>query len=329
MDNLTMKLNKKYLLVVFTALVIQVITGVNLVNAACEKESRDACGSSNNSDICYANTQSASENRIKESLKSNTRQEIIRDINDYTSLIRSGNSDPEDIETYMLYVCAFKEALRRLDSPNRADSSQQSSSNNSTSNQSESSSSRQANNNANRQAANNQASSSSNSSDLRNKSRDQLIDISKNAEDRGDYAKAYAAELQLSKDSDPEIARQALRRVAFRLREGQGVKQNLTEAHRLLEKAASMGDVPAHSLLCIGYMDGIGVPENHQKAIEYCLFAADRGLSGAQTNLAWLYSNGNGIQQSQKSSDAWMCKAAAQGEEAAVGNVKKLNINCN
>lgn len=199
----------------------------------------------------------------------------------------------------------------------------------SSSNQSSSSgSSSQSNQKANRQSANNQSNQSS-SGDLSKMSSSQLIDFAKSADIRGDFQQAYKAELQLSKDSDPEISRQALRRVGFRLREGQGVNKNLTEAHQLLHQAASMGDIQAHALLCDNYMNGKGISENHGKALEHCLFAAEKGLSGAQGNLAWLYSSGNGIQRNKKLSEEWMCKSAAQGEPAAIRNVTKLNISCN
>jgi TPR repeat protein len=160
-------------------------------------------------------------------------------------------------------------------------------------------------------------------------STDQLISLANSAADRGDYAQAYAAELELTNNPDPEISRQAMRRVGFRIGEGQGVSKNLAESHRISLQAASLGDITAHQHVCTNYMEGYGVQENHQKAIEYCLIAAEKGDAVAQANLGWLYESGKGVQRSERLSDIWTCKAASQGQPTAVNNVKKANIRCN
>lgn len=207
-------------------------------------------------------------------------------------------------------------------------SGQQNSSSNSSSNQSSSNSSSQSNKKANRQATASQSNQSS-SRDLSNKSQEQLFEILDSAENRGDYAQAYAAEKQLAKDPSAFIKRQALRRIGYRLAEGRGVKINLNEARKYFEQAAGMGDLDASANLCVFNILGKGAPENHKKAMEYCLFAAEKGHATAQYNLAWLYQSGNGIQRDKALSDMWTCKAAAQGDEMAVSNAKKLNLNCN
>lgn len=143
-----MKLNKKYFLTVFTALAIQAVFGVNFANAICEKELRDSCRFSGNPDRCNAESQSDFKQRVKEILENRqyfTKEHIIVNIEHYTSLNRSGKYDGSTFATHASYICEFKEALRQLDSPNRADSSLQSSSDNSSSSQSSSQPSNQSN----------------------------------------------------------------------------------------------------------------------------------------------------------------------------------------
>ncbi len=353
-----MKLNKKYFLVLLTALGIQGVFGVNLANAVpCESEILEEMQSikENNAQLgqmtdpqvyffglnaVYFNSPDdfwpSMKKRI-EQLRSNPGSETWPD---NSSLRLQITGAKENIQKYgsnkllrtgdSLVIC-YSQALLDANGDvntilNRNSSSKN---NNKSSNQpTNSGTSKQTNKKSNQQVVTDQP-KQSNAGNLSKMSRSQLIDFAGSAADRGDYAQAYAAELQLAKDPDPEIARQALRRVGFRLREGQGVNRNFSEAHRILQQAASMGDVVAYSHLCKSYMDGIGVPENHTKALENCLIAAEKGDLTAQTNLGVMYEIGNGIQRSQKLSDQWTCKAAAQGEPTAVGNVKKQNIKCN
>ncbi len=348
----SVKLNKKYFFAILTAFAVQIIIGVNLANAMpCEeflKETWDKTEFTTNKagkkvkeiyfDSYAGYWQVETFDEFKK-IAPEVPTKYARTWLDYEDGIPLSESQKvkqcvsiADTRRNQEGRSRFQHCALNYLYSNRCDASAfasgvsgQSASSNQSSNSSTSS---QSNKKTNRQSANNQSSSSA-TSDLSNKSRDQLIDIASSARERGDYAKSYAASLQLAKDPDPEISRQALRNAGFHLKEGQGVKQNLFEAHRLFQQAASMGDLSAHSHLCSNFMDGTGVAENHRTALEYCLFAAERGHMTAQANLAWLYENGNGIQRSQKLSDQWTCKAAAQGEEAAVGNLKKQNISCN
>ena len=179
------------------------------------------------------------------------------------------------------------------------------------------------------QQATTSQSNQSSSGDLSKMSSGQLVDLINSAQERGDYAQAYAAEQQMAKDPNPKMSRQALRGMGVRFAEGKGVKQNLSEAHRLFQQAASMGDLDASSNLCTFNIFGEGIPENHTKALEYCLAAAEKGHKRAQASLGYLYESGNGIQRNPQLSNEWTCKAAAQGEPIAVSNVKKAKISCN
>lgn len=318
----------------FTAIGLQFTLGVNFVYAICDNEIKAFC--SEDAKSPYGGHELCDERKDKEiasvikhyvdqrqSTYPNAEDQRRRQREVAAESYNSAHQDnkPSTKAFYEAMMCILEYTL----SQNQSGTSGKQS-NSSTNQSSSSGASKQAK--SNQQVVTNQP-NQTNSGDLSKMSRSQLIDFAGSAADRGDYAQAYAAELQLAKDHDPEIARQALRRVGFRLREGQGVNRNFSEAHRILQQAASMGDVVAYSHLCKSYMDGIGVPENHTKALENCLFADEKGDLTAQTNLGVLYEIGNGIQRRQKLSDLWTCRAAAQGEPTAVNNVKNAKIRCN
>lgn len=352
---------------ILTAIVMQLVFGINVAKAYCEAEVLEVCKHDwdvHNKAECDAKWQTDTDDRVNRTLKKSVK-DIEQDIEYQKSELNrylKGNDKHREfhVSQFKAALCSSNVALAKL--TNKTSTSNASSTNNSTSNQSSSSASNQkamrqstGNQSASNQSANNQPNqntsntpkpdpmeemgnilggvtanqTSSNSNDLSKMSGNQLIDIATDAESRGDYARAYLAELQLSKDPNPKLARQGLRQVSFRLRTGQGVAINRTESHRLAVQAANLGDVTAHSYVCADYLNGKGVDENHRKALDYCLFAAERGDMKAQGNLGWLYESGEGIQHSPKLSDEWTCKAAAQGEPTALNNVKKAKIKCN
>ena len=344
----SVKLNKKYFLAVLMSIGVQVIFGLNSASATSkcfdlhQKYCNESLKGSKNEylsgfwnceikdpqkyfDYHYA----AFENDLENArLNNNSREKLIswaiESNAEFKELVDRGiaNRDKDEINYRKLQLCISEERLSWLQQGSKPKS------NSSSSQASSSGSSNQSNKKANQQSANNHSSSSS-SSDLSNKSQEQLFEILDSAENRGDYAQAYAAEKQLAKDPSAFIKRQALRRIGYRLAEGRGVKINLNEARKYFEQAAGMGDLDASANLCVFNILGKGAPENHKKAMEYCLFAAEKGHATAQYNLAWLYQSGNSIQRDKALSDMWTCKAAAQGDEMAVINAKKLNLNCN
>lgn len=341
----SVKLNKKYFLAVLMSIGVQVIFGLNSASATSkcfdlhQKYCNESLKGSKNEylsgfwnceikdpqkyfDYHYA----AFENDLENArLNNNSREKLIswaiESNAEFKELVDRGiaNRDKDEINYRKLQLCSSEERLSWL---------QQGSTNksNSPSTRSSSNSSSQSNKKANQQSANNQ-SSSSNSTDLGKMSRDQLFTTINAAIYSKDWVKAYAGLQQLSKDPDPEISRQAIRKMGEYLYLGQGVKQYLGEADRLFEKASSMGDLDAYAHLCGTYKDRKGAV-NHKIALDNCLYAAERGHPFAQAVLGWLYHQGDGITQNIQLSNNWTCKAAAQGEATAVGNVKKQNISC-
>lgn len=335
----SVKLNKKYFFAALFMFSVQLVLGSNWANAKpCEAVITKFCSLTNsrNANWCYDAERTHVEMNafINSQLYGFNEEGTDLSINSMNKHIESEKSNKNrtagdfaflDMQLCFIKtsVCMYKNGGRNQESNTFTDykgcdgGSQPSNSG----------SSSQSNQKANRQTANNQ-SSSSNSSDFSKMNRDQLFTTINAAINSKDWVKAYAGLQQLSKDPDTEISRQALNKMGEYSYLGQGVKQNLGEATRLFEQSSSMGDLDAYAHLCGIYSDRKGAV-NHKKAFDSCVLAAEKGHPHAQAVLGWLYHQGDGITQNIQLSNNWTCKAAAQGEATAVGNVKKQNISCN
>ena len=104
-----------------------------------------------------------------------------------------------------------------------------------------------------------------------------------------------------------------------------GLTQSHVMAFKLFEKAAQQGHTNAMFNLGAMYKNGQGTDPSIEKAHAYCNMAADRGHSGAQYNIGCAYYNGDaGFNQSFEMAREWWTKAAAQGHEEAIKNLKIL-----
>src|ERR1035438_4012727 len=64
-----------------------------------------------------------------------------------------------------------------------------------------------------------------------------------------------------------------------------------------LRKKAELGSCVAQSVLGIGYLEGIDVEVNYQKAFRFLSAAANQGASRAVLNLARMYAEGLGVRK--------------------------------
>ncbi|MCG3769520.1 MAG: Secretory immunoglobulin A-binding protein EsiB [Nitrosomonadaceae bacterium] len=64
-------------------------------------------------------------------------------------------------------------------------------------------------------------------------------------------------------------------------------------------------------MLSIFYSEGVGVPTNYKKALEFGTKAAERGFPAAQATLGSCYRNGWGVPQDFKTAYAWFSLASA------------------
>jgi TPR repeat protein len=124
---------------------------------------------------------------------------------------------------------------------------------------------------------------------------------------------------------------------------GQGVRENLFEAHKWYhqasqkghkkakhqlekqykknKKAAKKGNVEAQFNLGLMYYNGLGVDKDYAKAVEWYQKAADQGLAVAQFNLGTMYENGRGVAKDYTKAFEWYEKAADQGYAKAQFNL--------
>lgn len=80
----------------------------------------------------------------------------------------------------------------------------------------------------------------------------------------------------------------------------------------LFGMADEQGDVAAQYILGVSYLNGIGVPKDAGKAVEWFSKAAEQGLAWAQNDLARCYYNGNGMPRDVRKAVEWYHKAAEQ-----------------
>ncbi len=77
---------------------------------------------------------------------------------------------------------------------------------------------------------------------------------------------------------------------------------------------AEAGDAPTQFNLGLMYLDGVGVPQNSEQAIEWFRRSADRGYTRAQYNLGSLYAVGRGVRRDLITAHMWMNLCAASGD---------------
>ena len=77
---------------------------------------------------------------------------------------------------------------------------------------------------------------------------------------------------------------------------------------------AEAGDAPTQFNLGLMYLDGVGVPQSSEHAIEWFRRAADQGYAKAQYNLGSLYAVGRGVRKDLITAHMWMNLCAASGD---------------
>lgn len=97
------------------------------------------------------------------------------------------------------------------------------------------------------------------------------------------------------------------------------------EIIELLSKANS-GNADSQDQLGDSYFDGIGIEQDHAKAFEWYLRAAEQGHGKAQYNVAYAYANGIGTQKNTSEAIKWYGKSADQGVALAQYVLAKLLI---
>lgn len=79
---------------------------------------------------------------------------------------------------------------------------------------------------------------------------------------------------------------------------------------QILRQLSNEGEAKAHYLLGNGYIEGVGVEENFEKALMHYEQAAKAGHADAMNNLADMYFNGEGTDVHLEAAYIWFTKAA-------------------
>jgi hypothetical protein len=103
-------------------------------------------------------------------------------------------------------------------------------------------------------------------------------------------------------------------------RDGLGVPQDHGRAREWFLKAADQGLAEAQYNLGVIYHHGQGVPQDYGTAIEWFRKAADQGLANAQLSLGAMYAFGQGVSQDYVHAHMWFSLAAAQGVSDAINH---------
>ncbi len=93
------------------------------------------------------------------------------------------------------------------------------------------------------------------------------------------------------------------------------------------EQAAEEGNCRAMVLVGGCYEEGVGVPKDYGKAMQWYRKAADAGNAAAMNNIGWLYENGKGVSQDYTEAMRWYRKAADAGDADAMYNIGVLYQN--
>lgn len=108
---------------------------------------------------------------------------------------------------------------------------------------------------------------------------------------------------------------------------GEGVPQSHEKAVEWYTKAAEQGHATAQTNLGNCNYDGRGVPKSFEKAREWYEKAVAQGDEGGQFKLGWLYYTGEGVEQNYvKARDLWQL-SAAQGDANAMFNLAIMNYH--
>ena len=101
--------------------------------------------------------------------------------------------------------------------------------------------------------------------------------------------------------------------LGLRMITGEGVKKNLEEGVKSVEKAARQKHLRAQHVLGTLYEDGVGVKKDLAKAAEWYRSSAELGFALSQHSLAAMYEEGKGVKKDTAKAAEWFKKAADQG----------------
>ena len=90
-------------------------------------------------------------------------------------------------------------------------------------------------------------------------------------------------------------------------------------------KAAEQGFAEAQYNLGVMYANGQGVRQDYTQAVQWYRKAAEQGLAEAQYNLGVMYAKGEGVRQNYKIAKGWFGKACDNGLQQGCKAYRVLN----
>ena len=105
---------------------------------------------------------------------------------------------------------------------------------------------------------------------------------------------------------------------------GIGVPNDDAKAVEWYQKSAAQGDAAAQFYLGLMYADGRGVPNDDAKAVEWWQKCAAQGVACAQSKLGWMYGEGRGVPKDEAKAYAWFNIAAVNNDSDAIKSREKL-----
>ena len=106
--------------------------------------------------------------------------------------------------------------------------------------------------------------------------------------------------------------------------QGQGVRQDYTQAAQWYRKAAEQGDAKAQFNLGVMYENRQGVRQDYKQAVQWYRKAAEQGDAQAQFNLGGMYAQGRGVRQDYAQAVQWYRKACQNGHQDGCHNYQLL-----
>lgn len=99
--------------------------------------------------------------------------------------------------------------------------------------------------------------------------------------------------------------------------QGEGTKQNYTEALKYFQKAANNGDAYSYAWIAKIYYYGNGCAQNYEEAFKWLLKAANAGQTVVYGWLGSVYYEGKGCNKNYDEAIKWFKKAASIGDSVA------------
>ena len=103
--------------------------------------------------------------------------------------------------------------------------------------------------------------------------------------------------------------------------------RNFALALKWFQEAAKQGNSKAQGSLGYMYGNGLGVPQDYQKAFDLLVQSATQAYAVAQNNLGYMYQEGRGVEQDYKKALYWYQKAADQGYWRGQTNLAVMYFN--